>query len=181
MIKDFKNKTIIYMWFNKMTGNVYVGSGLKGCRRLRSYFAPSVLNSNPNSLIYKNLLKYGHANFNLIILEQFNFSSDLSIKERKELYLKKETFYIDWASNTYNACKLLNILPIAGSSLGYKHRIETRELMSKSHSKSTLVTNIITKELKEFSSIKETGGYYKVSNAKIKSHIKKKVLCLIYI
>ena len=24
MIKDFKNKTIIYLWFNKVTGKVYV-------------------------------------------------------------------------------------------------------------------------------------------------------------
>lgn len=178
MIKAFKDKTIIYMWFNKITGNVYIGSGWKGNNRLRSYFASSVLTSTNSSLIYKNLIKYGHNNFSLIILEQFNFSTDLNIEERKKIYLERETFYIKWAWQNYGPSKVLNIRSKAVSSLGYKHTIESRSKMSKSHNKAVLVTNILTKELKIFPSIKETAAYFKVSRTKIRNSISKKSVML---
>lgn len=41
--KDFKDVSIIYMWFNKITGRVYIGSGVNGSKRLSTYFQPSVL------------------------------------------------------------------------------------------------------------------------------------------
>lgn len=63
MIKDFKGKTIIYPWFNKATGDVYVCSGWNVGNPLRSYFATSVLTSIKTSEIYNRLLKYGHHNF----------------------------------------------------------------------------------------------------------------------
>ena len=69
IIKEFKDKTIIYMFFNKITEEIYIGSGLQGGRRISSYFSPSVLKSTTRSQIYNSLIKYGHSNFSLIILE----------------------------------------------------------------------------------------------------------------
>lgn len=69
IIKDFKNNTIIYMWFNKITGEVYIGSSLKGNNRLNSYYWYLKLNSTKKSKIYNSINKYGHSNFSLAILE----------------------------------------------------------------------------------------------------------------
>lgn len=105
-IKDFKGKTIIYMWFNKVTGDVYVGSGLDGGNRLISYLATSVLTSTKNSLIYNSLLKYGHHNFNLIILEECGVSTNIEEKglsgKRKLLYHMSSSELLDESSEYTN-------------------------------------------------------------------------------
>jgi hypothetical protein len=46
MLKDFKNKVIIYMWFNKITGKVYIGSSSNGSKHLSTYYEPSTLKKN---------------------------------------------------------------------------------------------------------------------------------------
>jgi hypothetical protein len=74
IIKEFKDKTIIYMFFNKITEEIYIGSGLQGGRRISSYFSPSVLKSTTRSQIYNSLIKYRHSNFSLIILEVCDLS-----------------------------------------------------------------------------------------------------------
>lgn len=125
MARDFKNKTIIYMWFNKITGKVYIGSGLNGSSRLSRYFFPSVLKSS-NSRIYKNILKYGHDSFSLSVLEVVGESNSVS----KTHYLAREQFYLDWALKTYGLL-VLNLLPETASSLGFKHSLETKLLLSK--------------------------------------------------
>lgn len=60
-------------------------------------------------LINKALIKYGYANFQLDILEYCN-PSDL---------IKLEQHYLELLKLEYN------ILKIAGSSLGYKHKEDT--------------------------------------------------------
>src|SRR5947209_7589803 len=67
MLNFVKNFTIIYMFFNKVTGKVYIGSAIDGKARLSRYYIPSVLKGN--SRIYKNILKYGHKSFSISILE----------------------------------------------------------------------------------------------------------------
>lgn len=62
-------------------------------------------------MIYKAITKYGYANFKLEILEYC--SSDI--------LLKREQYYIDLFNPEYN------MLSIAGSSYGYKHKAETLE------------------------------------------------------
>jgi len=64
---NYKNIPLIYMWFNKITGKVYVGSSVNGSRRLSGYYQPSILKRK--YIIYQSILKHGHANFSLIILE----------------------------------------------------------------------------------------------------------------
>ena len=41
--RDLKDVSVIYMWFNKITGRVYIGSALNGSKRLSTYFQPSIL------------------------------------------------------------------------------------------------------------------------------------------
>jgi len=123
MLKDFKKISIIYMWFNKITGKVYIGSGSNGSGRLGTYYQPSILKNK--SLIYKNILKYGHANFSVHILWS---GSDMSIVPKSDL-LAKEKFYLDWALKTYGL-DILNMLNLPGSSQGYKHTKESLLKMS---------------------------------------------------
>ena len=59
-------------------------------------------------IIYKAILKYGYANFNLEILEYCE----------KSILLKREQHYIDILRPEYN------ILSKAGSTLNYKHSTE---------------------------------------------------------
>lgn len=117
ILKDFKEKTIIYMWFNKITGKVYIGSAVDGAKRLSTYYQSSILSKK--SLIYNNILKYGHNNFSVVILEICGKTHTVT----KDFYLEREQFFIDWALRTYGL-NVLNILRIAGSSLDYKHTKE---------------------------------------------------------
>lgn len=114
IIKTFKNKTIIYMWFNKITGKVYIGSAVDGAKRISTYYQASILSKS--SLIYSNILKYGHHNFSVIILEVCGETGTIP----KDIYIEKEQFFIDWALKSYGL-NVLNILHVAGSSLDYRH------------------------------------------------------------
>ena len=121
--KDFKDVSIIYMWFNKITGRVYIGSGVNGSKRLSTYFQPSILKKN--SLIYQSILKYGHESFSVIILEICGKTFTVT----KDHILEREKFYLDWALKTYGL-SILNMLNIPGSSMGYKHTEENLLKMS---------------------------------------------------
>lgn len=144
MIKDFKDKTIIYLWFNKITGKVYVGSGRNEANRLYSYFSPSVLNSTNKSLIYNSLNKYGHNNFSLVILEDLGFFENVD----KQTYLERESFYITWALINYEG-KTMNILTTAGSSLGYVHTDESRKSIQKLEYKNSMFNKVHLVSTKE--------------------------------
>lgn len=121
--KDFKDVSIIYMWFNKVTGRVYIGSAINGSKRLGTYFQPSILRKN--SLIYQSILKYGHDNFSVIILDICGKTSTVT----KDYILEREKFYLDWALKTYGLA-VLNMLNMPGSSMGYKHTEENLLKMS---------------------------------------------------
>lgn len=112
--KDFKDVSIIYMWFNKIRGRIYIGSAVNGYKRLSTYFQPSILRKK--SLIYQSILKYGHASFSVIILDICGNTSTVN----KDHILDREKFYLDWALKTYGIA-VLNMLNLPGSSLGYKH------------------------------------------------------------
>ena len=59
--------------------------------------------------IYKAIIKYGHSNFKLEILEYCDWDK----------VMNREQYYIDLLKPEYN------ILTKAGSSFGYKHSEET--------------------------------------------------------
>lgn len=106
-----------------MNGKSYVGSGVNLAKRLRSYYNQAELNRNPRP-IKDALLKYGHINFTLEILEYCP----------KAKLLEREQFYLDLLVPDYN------ILKYAYSLLGFKHSQESIEklkarLISPEHKK----------------------------------------------
>jgi group I intron endonuclease len=52
----------------RITGKSYIGSSMSLDRRILNYYRPSYLKST-NTIIAKALLKHGHSNFSLEILE----------------------------------------------------------------------------------------------------------------
>jgi len=114
----YKDVTGIYLWHNLVNGKQYIGSGYKLSVRLAHYYYPSRLLSN--RYVTQSILKYGHDNFSVIILEICGKSGTLTKSE----YLSREQYYIDF----YNP--ELNLNPRADSSLGFKHSEESKRLIS---------------------------------------------------
>lgn len=73
-----------------------------------------------NRYISNSILKYGHGNFSVVILYVLG-NTDISIK--KDI-ISKEQEYIDLY------LPVLNLNPIAGSSMGFKHSEESKRLIS---------------------------------------------------
>ena len=80
--KENKNKKGIYLLVNLINGNFYIGSSINLSNRMQNYLNIKYLNtnSNKNMPIIKSLLKYGHDNFALLILEYID-SEDISERE----------------------------------------------------------------------------------------------------
>jgi group I intron endonuclease len=126
IIYQYKNVCGIYLWFNRVNKKMYVGSGSNLSRRLAEYYFLSKLTRtnkfNQLSPINAAILKYGHDNFSLIILEICGDSKSID----KNNYLKREQYYLNQLKAEYN------ILNLTDSSLGYKHLEETKNKISKS-------------------------------------------------
>ena len=111
ILSENKGKSGIYLWYNRINGHTYVGQsknlGDNRSGRLINYYKQSYLSSSKrgDSLIRKALLKYGHKNFCLIILEYCSI----------ELLDSQEQYWIDLLNPYYN------ILKFVKSSRGYKH------------------------------------------------------------
>jgi group I intron endonuclease len=113
ILEENKGKSGIYIWTNKGNGKFYVGSGVDLKTRLKRYLSLNYLETRiklGQSHIYSAILKYGHSNFKLEILEYCDRSDVIS----------RESYYIKLLKPEYN------ILQIAGSTLGYKHSEETK-------------------------------------------------------
>jgi hypothetical protein len=62
----YRNKAVIYQWYNLITGRTYVGSGQNAASRPGNYWTLSQL-LRPRPL-EQDITLYGHANFALAIL-----------------------------------------------------------------------------------------------------------------
>lgn len=102
------DKSGIYLWLCHLNEKYYIGSAKNLKSRLYAYFSQKSLIEN-DYIIQRALIKHGHENFSLYILEYCDI---------KDL-ITREQYYIDTLTPQYN------ILKIAGSSLGYKHTSET--------------------------------------------------------
>ena len=111
ILADNRGLSGIYRWVNKLNNKTYVGSGMDLANRLACYYRNSELTRNKRP-IHKALLKYGHDNFILEILECCT-KGDL---------LNREQFYLDLLNPEYN------VLEFAYSLLGYKHTKDNIEL-----------------------------------------------------
>jgi group I intron endonuclease len=70
--------------------------------------------NNSQSYIYNAILKHGHSNFSLTIMEYCS----------PEQCIEREDFYLSSLPHEYN------ILPKAGSSFGFKHSEKTKKIIS---------------------------------------------------
>jgi group I intron endonuclease len=118
ILKEYKNKSGIYLIHNNINGKQYVGSGTDLGKRLAVYYFPSRLIDN--RYISNSILKYGHDNFSIIILDVLGNAGSCV----KTDIINKEQGYI----NIYKP--VLNLNPLASSSLGFRHSEESKKLIS---------------------------------------------------
>lgn len=119
IIKDNKDKAGIYLWTHINSGATYVGSSIDISKRLNSYYSLSYLTRRKKSYICNALALHGYSAFSFTILE-FIELTDLPKDQIKSYILGREQYYIDELAPEYN------VLKIAGSSLGYKHKEEDK-------------------------------------------------------
>lgn len=113
--KTVKNKAGVYIIFNKITGNKYIGSAITN--KLYTRFANHCIHTNHGSkLIKQGIKKYGLNNFVFGVIEYF---SDKVNKDNNLELLKLEQTYLNLLEPEYN------ILTEAGNNFGYKHSEDT--------------------------------------------------------
>lgn len=118
ILDEYRSKSGIYLIHNNVNGKQYVGSGLDLGKRLATYFFPSRLSDN--RYISNSILKYGHGNFSVVIL---NILGNTDISKKIDI-ISKEQEYLDLYK------PVLNLNPTAGSSMGFKHSEESKKLIS---------------------------------------------------
>lgn len=156
--KQNKGKSDIYRWNNILYGKSYVGSA-KCLRKILSlYYSLNNMNSKrKSSAIYAAILKYGHYEFSLDILEYCDPSS----------LIEREQYYLDKLNPEYN------ILKIAGSRLGTKHSDKPISLLriASTGRKHTKEAKLKMRELAKLRIGKETSFYGKNHKPKSKLRI----------
>lgn len=115
IIKEVSQKAGIYLIYNKITGNYYIGSAITN--KLYTRFSNHLLNFHGSKLVEKSVKKYGLNNFMYGVIEYIDLPKIMTPEDKKELY-ERETLYIALLMPKYN------ILTEAGSSWGYKHSEE---------------------------------------------------------
>jgi group I intron endonuclease len=87
------NKSGVYRLVNKINGKSYVGSSTSLTNSFSVYYSLDALRKVKGSIIiYRALLKYGHSNFSLDILEYCESS----------ILMEREQYYIDFLKPEYN-------------------------------------------------------------------------------
>lgn len=113
-------KSGIYKIINVVTNKVYIGSAINLYKRKNQHFRQLRRGKHPNKLIQNSFNKYGEINFVFDIVEWVEDTNMLIVKEQYYLDLFKPE---------------MNILKKAGSMLGYKHSIESKNKMKESQLK----------------------------------------------
>jgi len=108
ILLNIKDKGGVYMFFNLINGNCYIGSSINLARRFRIHLSSVGSVKLPLPLAINN---YGPNNFVFLILQYCDRIEDVC--------LGLEQHYLDLYKPKYN------LLKIAGSSQGFKHSPET--------------------------------------------------------
>src|SRR5258708_30955411 len=116
ILLNIKNKAGIYMFFNLLNGNTYIGSSVKLDRRFRVHMSNI---GSVNLPLYNALNKYGINNFVFLIIQYCD--------PVEEICLGLEQNYLDLYKPKYN------ILKLAGSSQGFKHSPDTIAKLKQMH------------------------------------------------
>lgn len=95
ILNDNKNKSGIYRWTNKITGDMYIGQSINLYTRITRYYSKAYLTNRNTLIISRAILKYGHSNFILGILEYCD----------KSLLNEREQYYLDKFNPVYNILK----------------------------------------------------------------------------
>jgi len=110
ILKDLKGLSGVYLVFNNITGDYYIGSA--STNRFYARFSNHLLYFKGSKVLKHAVKKYDFSNFMFLILELF---PELVNKENNKRLLDLEDFYLKSLLPNYN------ILTEAGSSFGYKH------------------------------------------------------------
>lgn len=121
ILKDNDGKAGIYMFANKITGDIYysrreTGQSVDLRKRFINYFNLNYINRRNELVISRALIKYGYSNFSLTILEYCD-KSDLDVREQ---------YYFYSLNPQYNIQKVAG-----GSSKGLILSEETKNKISK--------------------------------------------------
>lgn len=74
ILKENKGRAGIYMWSNKLTGDIYVGQSKDLSQRFQKYFNLSYIKSREELIISRALIKYGGSRLLAPQLPPSNFS-----------------------------------------------------------------------------------------------------------
>lgn len=110
ILKDLKGLSGVYLIFNSITGDYYIGSA--STNRFYPRFSNHLLYFKGSKILKHAVKKYKLSNFVFLILETF---PEVVNKENNKKLLDLEDFYLKSLLPNYN------ILTEAGSSFGYKH------------------------------------------------------------
>ena len=144
ILKDTKNLSGVYLIFNKITGDYYVGSASTG--RFYARFSNHLLYFKGSKILKHAVKKYSISNFSFLILELF---PEIVNKENNKKLLDIEDFYLKSLLPNYN------ILTEAGSSFGYKHTELNRIKMKMNYSiKRRNIIGNLNKKLSEETRLK---------------------------
>lgn len=114
-------KAGIYRFVNTVTGDCYIGSSSDLNRRRLQHLNSLRKNKHHSYRFQKAWNDYGETQFDYEILEELEITEDL-----KDQLFDREQYWINIIEPEYN------ILPAAGSTLGYHHTEETKQKISNS-------------------------------------------------
>ena len=120
-----KNLSGVYMIFNNVTGDYYIGSA--STDKFYTRFYRHMVNLTGSQIVKLAIKKYKLENFCFLILDLF---PEIINKENNKKLLDLEDFYLKSLLPNYN------ILTEAGNSFGYKHTDITRIKMQVNYSES---------------------------------------------
>ena len=116
--KGVKNIGGIYAVINLVTGDMYIGSAVKG--RMGNRFHKHLFGGTGSKIVYATVLKYGLSNFAFVVLESVMNENN---EENNQIVLMREDHYLSTLKPIYN------IAPNAGNTLGVKHTERTKTNM----------------------------------------------------
>lgn len=119
ILSDFKKQSGIYLLHNQVNGKQYVDCASDLKKRFYLYYSPVQLIDN--RYVSNSIIKYGHNNFSVVLVEIITTDKD----DLKKIILKREQHFIDLLRPQ------LNLSPTARSNLGYKHGKETKLMWSR--------------------------------------------------
>jgi group I intron endonuclease len=123
ILESLKGLSGVYLIFNNLTGDYYIGSAATG--KFHSRFYNHLISFRGSKVVKNAVRKYGIENFSFVILELF---TEIVNKENNKKLLDLEDFYLKSLLPNYN------ILTEAGSSFGYKHTELSRVKMKTNYS-----------------------------------------------